>query len=245
MTIYYSIPEGQRVYAIGDIHGEYDLLQKMHENIAIDMAKHDQMTVTIVYLGDYVDRGLQSYEVLDDLCMRHDLDDGVNRIFLLGNHEKGMLTYTENVHSGMGWLEWGGLETLKSYGVKARFSTFMISELEKARLELNQNIPQRHLQFLNMLKTSFTIGDFFFAHAGVNPSVPFDRQNADELIMIREPFLSYNKPLEKCVVHGHTIYPEPQVKPHRIGIDTGAHAYGTLTALVLEGNSHRFIQVSR
>lgn len=237
----YFIPAGLRVYAIGDVHGYAGLLRAMHEAIARDLAEDSADEAHIVHLGDYVDRGPDSKGVIDVLMVARDLDDGVVRHFLRGNHEDGMFEFMDDpLHAA--WLKWGGVETLASYGIA------FDGDVERAAAALRASISGEHLAFYDGLALSHEIGDYFFAHAGVDPFKPFDAQTRKDLTRIRQPFLSWHKeadyvPLARRVVHGHTIAKEPIERPHRVGVDTGAYEHGVLTAAVLEGGDVRFLQV--
>lgn len=244
----FSLPTGLRIYAIGDVHGYLSALDRMHEAISADLLDGTPPRKTmIVYLGDYVDRGPDSSGVLDRLIERQQRGDGIPKVFLCGNHETGMLAFMRNPHSDLGsaWLDWGGFETLLSYGISYNVKAPLPSEKEAAAESLRLRMPPAHLDFLSRLEPCFRIGGFFFAHAGVHPEIPLGRQALDDLTFIREPFLGWGKPMECMVVHGHTITPEPVIKPHRIGIDTGVYMSGILTAAVIEDNSVRFLQARK
>lgn len=247
-SLAFALPAGLRIYAIGDIHGYLSALDNMHDAISADLLEGEPPQKTmIVYLGDYVDRGPASSGVLDRLIERQQRGDGIPKVFLSGNHEIAMMEFMRNPHSGLGavWLDWGGFETLLSYGVSYCLKGALPSEKEAAAEKLRACMPQAHLNFLSRLESCFRIGGFFFAHAGVNPEVPLGSQSLDDLTFIREPFLGWNKPLQCMVVHGHTITPNPVVEAHRIGIDTGVYLSGTLTAAVIEGQGVQFLQVRK
>jgi serine/threonine protein phosphatase 1 len=246
----YSAPEGMRVYAIGDVHGQRTMLADMHEAIMMDLLSGDAPQEThVVYLGDYVDRGPDSKGVIDDLIARRDRGDGVAKTFLLGNHERGMLSFLENGSHAESWLHWGGVQTLHSYGVEQDKEILLPAEIEGAIEALNAVLPDDHRAFLKTLEPYQVIGDYIFAHAGIDPQKSLEQQSLQDLTFIRQPFLSWHKdpqytPFEKRVVHGHTISKEPMLRPHRIGVDTGAYEDGgKLTCVVLEDESVRFLQV--
>ncbi len=224
------LPGGLRVYAIGDPHGCAERLAALHERIAEHAAAEPVERILLVHLGDYVDRGPDSAGVLD--LLRAPPVRGAALVNLAGNHEQMMLAALdpqaeEEVIAF--WLDNGGGPTLESYGADPR-------DLRSWRA-----VPQRDLDFLARLKPSFAIGGYFFAHAGVRPDVPLDRQDAMDLAWIREPFLSWRGPLEAVVVHGHTPSEGPEILPHRIGLDTGAVFGGPLTCAVLEEDRVGFI----
>lgn len=236
----WSAPPGSRVYAIGDVHGRLDLLESLEELIAADAAEGVPARKVVVYLGDYVDRGMEARHVVDRL-MAHPLN-GFEAVHLKGNHEDFLLRFLDDVQIGAGWLRNGGNTTLYSYGIRPPDRPTDTSALERARQELLRRLPPAHLDFYRRLKHSHVEGDYFFAHAGVLPGRPLDRQAPEDLMWIRDDFLDSPDDHGKIVVHGHTITEEPDVRANRIGIDTGAYASGRLTALVLEGATRRFLQ---
>lgn len=246
----YSIPSGLRVYAIGDLHGMMQKLERMHEAISEDLIESPPEDVHIVYMGDYVDRGPDSRDVIEALIARRDRGDGVKKSFLLGNHEKGMLSFLNAETGSDVWLDWGGIETMRSYGIELPGETILLpAERERAQELLYPNVPEEHVAFLYALDPYVEIGGYVFCHAGLQPHVPMVEQAVEDLTFMREPFLSYDKaedyePLPARVVHGHTISELPEIKKHRVGIDTGAYEEGgKLTCGVFEGRSVRFLQV--
>jgi serine/threonine protein phosphatase 1 len=234
------VPPGVCVYAVGDIHGRADLLRILHDQIAADAESLTPGTdKLVVYVGDYVDRGLESRKVLD-LLIDQPLAE-FRAIYLLGNHDAWLLSFLIDANIGPTWLRFGGDATLHSYGVRLRPSSDHPEHYEVLQAELRERLPRRHVEFLEDLELSYETGDYLFVHAGVRPSVPLDRQAVDDLLWIREPFLSWRRDLGKVIVHGHTVEAEPAVRANRIGIDTGACWTGCLTCLVLEEGSYRFI----
>lgn len=232
-------PEETRVYAIGDVHGRLDLLDDMHAMIRDDARSAQGRRLVVVYLGDYIDRGPQSREVLDRL-----LDAplaGVETVYLRGNHEEIMLGFLDFGIRGESWFTYGGRETLQSYGVAAPLPTAE-SEFPAARAALRQALPARHRAFLDALKLSHREGDYLFVHAGVKPGVLLEAQEARELLWIRHEFLDSDVDFGVCVVHGHTPEERPTVKSNRIGIDTGACWTGRLTCAVIEDDRVRLLQ---
>lgn len=234
-----AVPEGLRVYAIGDIHGRADLLNRLLGLIEADNAALAKAKVVLVYLGDYIDRGPHSREVVDRILGDHPFADEVIR--LRGNHEDALLTFIEDPARGRVWFEWGGMATLLSYGVRVPSDMPPADRPGFMATELHRLLPPEHRTLYHTMPLSETIGDYLFVHAGVNPQVPLDQQDAFDLTTIRSPFLEWGKPLDKMVVHGHTISEAPEFRPWRIGIDTGAYATGRLTALALEGTSQRIV----
>ncbi len=232
------IPEGHRVYAIGDIHGRCDLLEQLHAAIVADAEKAKLKQQTIVYLGDYVDRGDRSFDVVDLLASR--TLPGSSAVYLRGNHEDMMLAFLEGPPEPL-WLLNGGGATLQSYGVAFDWADSIVGELEDLRRQLQAVLPQSHRRFFADLGLSYVCGDYLFVHAGVRPGRSLELQLPRDLMWIRSPFLNSEADFGKRVVHGHTIVRSPEVKPNRIGIDTGAFHTGCLTCLVLEGATIRFL----
>jgi serine/threonine protein phosphatase 1 len=234
------VPPGACVYAVGDIHGRADLLEEMHRLIAEDAATLTPGTgKLVVYLGDYVDRGLESRRVVD-LLINNPLED-FQAVHLLGNHDAWLLSFLVDPAIGPVWLRYGGDATMHSYGVQFGMAQDDPRLHEQLQHRLRQRIPRRHVEFLQSLELSFESGDYLFVHAGVDPARPLHQQTADDLLWIREPFLSSRRDLGCVVVHGHTVESEPVVRANRIGIDTGACWTGCLTCLVLEEDNFRFL----
>ena len=228
------------MYAVGDIHGRADLLAQMHRLIAEDAALLTPGTSKVViYLGDYVDRGLESRQVID-LLIRDRLE-GFQTVHLFGNHDAWLLSFLVDATIGPIWLRYGGDATMVSYGVRLGVPLDDVRYYEQLQDDLRQRIPRRHVEFLQGLELSFESGDYLFVHAGVDPARPLDQQATDDLLWIREPFLSSRRDLGRVVVHGHTVESEPIVRANRIGIDTGACWTGCLTCLVLEEGVFRFL----
>ena len=234
-----EIPAGIRVYAVGDIHGRLDLLLQLHDHIINDARQNPIGDPRVIYLGDYIDRGPSSREVLDFLISSHATSCSVTH--LLGNHEAMLLQFLEDSSVGPEWLTYGGLATLMSYGVNLASAGTTEEKLHTAQAALRERLPVAHKTFLLDLPTHASLGDYFFVHAGVRPGVPLGRQKDSDLVWIREEFLSSRDFHGKIVVHGHSYKMEPEVLPNRIGIDTGAYATGRLTCLVLEGQGMRFL----
>jgi serine/threonine protein phosphatase 1 len=234
------VPDGERVYAVGDIHGRDDLLGLLHRAIAEDMRRTPQISLRtlVVYLGDYIDRGPCAADVLERLI--HAPLPGCRSVHLRGNHEDMMLDFLDSGTDAL-WLANGGGATLASYGIDADIFRTDIETLQRLRLRLQAALPARHLQFLRGLADYCCCGDYFFVHAGVRPGRPLDDQDRHDLTWIRGPFLASNVDFGKRIVHGHTIVTQPEVRTNRIGIDTGACFSGRLTCLVLEHASMRFL----
>jgi serine/threonine protein phosphatase 1 len=234
------LPAGLRIYAVGDIHGRLDLLSKLLERINIDIARRPTIRPVYVFLGDYIDRGPSSRETIDRLIQHGKTSES---IFLKGNHELIATKCLSDRSLFDQWMRLGGMETLISYGLSPEI---LANEKQIAKLQsaFHSALPQTHFRFFRDLQTSFTCGDFFFAHAGVNPNVELSRQKEGDLLWIREEFLSSSRDFGKIVVHGHTPTSEVEVGPNRINIDTGAFATGRLTCVVLEGESMSIVDTS-
>jgi serine/threonine protein phosphatase 1 len=231
------VPDGVCIYAIGDLHGRSDLLDQVLLRIDADLAADPVRRPIHVFLGDYIDRGPDSYGVLDRLIERGQTHEAV---FLKGNHELFLLEFLRDPNKLNQWRQFGGLDTLMSYGVEPTFKATE-AELDLLADALFQAMPATHRDFLRRLETSFSCGDYFFVHAGVRPQLPLDQQREKDLLWIRDEFLRYEHDFGKIVVHGHTPVGEPDIRSNRINIDTGAYATGKLTCLVLERDKKWFI----
>lgn len=233
-----QVPEGCRVYAIGDIHGRADLLDALLSRIVMDARCHPARRRVLITLGDYVDRGPDSRLVIERLLAP---PAGFELVCLRGNHEDLMLGFLQDPDLADLWLANGGTATLTSYGLPEIRPPMRPAQAAALRVALRETLPDSHRGFLDGLTLSHVVGDYMFVHAGVDPRRPLDRQDPQDLTWIREIFLDHNRPLDKLIVHGHTIAPQPVVAPHRIGIDTGAWRSGHLTALVLSGPDRAFL----
>jgi serine/threonine protein phosphatase 1 len=225
------IPAGQRIYAVGDIHGRADLLAAVLKRIDDDLRTRPIAESLEIFLGDYIDRGPQSRTVVDILIGRRQQH---RMVLLKGNHEIFAIEIMRNPAVLDDWIKMGGLSTLLSYGVELR-DRGSIKETEIAGA-FRRALPESHQDFFLHLTASFSCGDFFFAHAGVRPGIPLHQQREQDLLWIRDEFLSHEEEFGKIVVHGHSPSTEPEFLANRINIDTGAYATGRLTCLVLEGD---------
>ena len=236
-----------RVYAVGDIHGRADLLAALHDRIVDDSAAAAGRKV-LVYLGDYVDRGPSSFDVVD-LLIEAPLE-GFEIVHLKGNHEDFLLRFLEedpgktpeeNLDEADLWFINGGDATLHSYKVPLLTLPFGLAGLETARRAFAAALPPSHMTFFRGLEMFHVEGDYLFVHAGIRPGVPLDEQDEADLLWIREGFLDSDADFGHMVVHGHTPEVETDVRPNRIGIDTGAFYTDRLTCLVIEGDGTRFM----
>lgn len=233
-----AIPEGQRIYAIGDVHGRLDLLQLMAEKIKKDIKRLPKAETTEIYLGDYIDRGQNSSGVINWLTTETNICD--HRICLRGNHELYPLTFMSDHNIYGQWKYLGGRETLISYNLNVPLfvEDDAVRYLQQKFIEA---MPDEHVAFLTGLPNTHTVGDYFFVHAGVRPGIALDKQRQDDLLWIREDFLESRYDFGKVIVHGHTPVENPETLFNRVNIDTGAYATNILTCLVLEGSERRFI----
>ena len=229
----------QRAYAIGDIHGRLDLLDDILQRIEADDAKRPEAKTTIVFLGDLVDRGPQSAQVVERL--RRYRPEFASTVFLMGNHEEVLLRIVGGETEVIGdWLKFGGAECVRSYGVDpADLQCRSPSDVPRI---LRQAIPKEHLKFLASFVDTASFGRYLFVHAGIRPGVSLSHQIPQDLRWIRQPFLENDSDHGRVVVHGHTISESIEVKANRIGIDTGAYRTGILTALGVEGEERWFLQ---
>jgi serine/threonine protein phosphatase 1 len=229
------------VYAVGDVHGRVDLLDRLVGKIRADAAARPQERKVLVYLGDYVDRGLESRQVIDHLLDQH--GDGLERVFLKGNHEDAMLRFLDSTDIGPSWMGFGGDATLYAYGVDVFGAPPEgVERMDHIQQQLRGKISESHVAFLEGLELFHQEGDYFFVHAGVRPGFDLGAQDPDDMMWIRDEFLSSSENFGKVIVHGHSIKTEPVVRANRIGIDTGAFATGVLTCLVLSGTEQTFLQ---
>lgn len=233
-----SIPEGLRVYAVGDVHGRLDLLRTVADMIEANEAMHPPARTVTVFLGDYIDRGPESCGVIDFLIDWRPRK--IETVFLRGNHEDMLLNALRVPDMFHMWAMNGGLATAQSYGVSFDLHPDPATDSRAVIRELDAALPPAHRHFLENLPIGLEIGDYLFVHAGVRPGVPLDRQSDLDCLFIRDEFLSHRGSFGKVVVHGHTPASKPEVLPNRIGIDTGAVFTGHLTALCLEGERQQF-----
>ena len=234
---------GQIVYAIGDVHGCYDPFRRLLALVAADGASHGHgRTPILILLGDYVDRGPASAQVLEAVIWLR-AHAGFEVHALAGNHEQALLDFLDDPVGGAAWLDFGGWETLRSYGVE-RFATKPdAGALVALRDALIERMPEAHLALLRGLDLLVEVGDYAFVHAGIRPLVPLDRQVPRDLLWIRKGFLDFPDRHEKMIVHGHTwTGDQPQLEANRLGIDSGVYATDVLTALRLDGTSAAFAQ---
>jgi len=235
------VPEGVRVYAIGDIHGRADLLERLHQSIIKD-ANFSEKENRVVYLGDYLDRGPCVKKAIDEVISG--LPDTFQTEYLRGNHEDLFLNFLKDAEVLGVWLDLGGHSTLLNYGVQPPVAGFSPEQAEQIRQALLASVPEKHMAFLKTLKPYTQIGNYFFTHAGIRPGIHLQQQAEEDLYWIRNDFLESKTEHGAKIVHGHTIASRVQDCPNRIGVDTGAYATGVLTCAVLENDQVRFLSTA-
>ncbi len=231
------LPDGLRLYAVGDVHGRLDLLEAMARLVEADLATLGGRRAETIFLGDYVDRGQHSAGVVDRLARG---DWPTPLLALRGNHEDVLLRFLDDAATLDHWRRFGGLETLHSYGAPIEGPRRGV-EFEGTRAAFAAALPAAHRRFFEATALSATRGDYFLCHAGVRPGVALARQRAEDLLWIRGEFLDHAGDFGKIVVHGHTPVPAPELLANRINVDTGAYASGVLTALALQDETRRVL----
>jgi len=240
------IPDGLRVYAVGDVHGRHDLLVKLFAQIEADAAHAPEQKRELIFLGDYLDRGLYVREAIDWFIAFPASEAGkrFRLTCLKGNHEDLLLKFLNDPEQGRMWLENGAYETLLSFGLRLSSLRPKEETLKQFSQALHLKLQNKYLNFFNNLPLGRTIGDYFFCHAGIDPDRPIPRQKPESLLWIRDKFLQSDRHYEKVIVHGHSISTLPDVRPNRMGIDTGAYGTGRLTCAVLFQNKYHFLQTT-
>lgn len=238
----FAVPEGQRVYAIGDIHGRDDLFAELIDLIRVDNAARSPARVTLILLGDLVDRGPRSADVVERaIGLQGEFDD---MRLLIGNHEECFLAaLTGDVRRLRYFMRIGGEATVRSYWNSE--TSLTEASFEDVAEQLPSMVPQAHVEFLGSGEDVVAIGDYVFVHAGIRPGVPLERQTLEDLRWIREEFLGDARDHGVMIVHGHTIQDDVDECENRIGIDTGAYKSGVLTAIVVEGAERRYLKTPR
>ena len=230
------------IYAIGDVHGELDLLLELEQRIVGDAADIDGQKL-LVLLGDFIDRGARSASVLDHLLAPS--PDGFERICLAGNHEVAMFQAITDPRHLKAWLKYGGDQTLLSYGMKVSELAALRASKKQARYLMECFIPDEHLTFLRDLPVSLETPTHLFVHAGITPGRSLSEMRDEELIFCGDNFLNSTLDHGRIVVHGHHIVAEASHLTNRITIDTGAYITGCLSAVrVLSDGNTSFLKVS-
>jgi serine/threonine protein phosphatase 1 len=233
----FAVPDGVRVYAIGDIHGRLDLLDRLLRMIDEDDAAREPARTELIFLGDLVDRGPDSVGVIERLLA---LSETGRVRYLMGNHEEVFLRAVGGDLRALRFLvRIGGRETLLSYGVSEQ--EYRGLDFDELMALLQEKVPPSHVAFLSAFENMIEVGDYLFVHAGLRPGIAVEDQKTSDLCWIREDFLSHRDSFGKMVVHGHSITEEIDERPNRIGIDTGAFASGRLTAIGLESDQRWYL----
>ena len=231
-------PEGYRAYAVGDVHGRLDLLDQLLARIETDIGARSQAQNVVVFLGDLIDRGPQSAQVVERLRTWKPRD--ATTFFLCGNHEEVLLRVLAGEVTVFGdWLKFGGAQCLASYGLDAEQLSDQPEAIALAAVK--EAVPVEHEAFLATFADSFRFGDYLFVHAGIRPGLAVAAQKKKDLRWIRDPFLEDTRDHGFVVVHGHTISETVEERLNRIGIDTGAYRSGVLTAIGIEGTNRWFL----
>jgi len=234
-------PRGQRAYVVGDVHGRLDLLEQLLDDIHRDLEARRPHKVVVAFLGDLIDRGPSSAQVVERL--RTYEHNGVRPVFLLGNHEEVLLRLIGGETDLIpGWLKFGGAQCLESYGGDPLVIATAAPAVALA--SIRQAIPPAHVEFLRGFADTCRFGDYLFVHAGIRPGIALDQQRQSDLRWIREPFLLDDSDHGFVVVHGHTITNGIDERPNRIGIDTGAYRTGALTALAIEDDRRWYLDTA-
>ncbi len=231
-------PAGERVYAIGDIHGRLDLLDELLAKIGTDDAARSPAKTTLVILGDLPDRGPDTRGVVERLMGLAAASSDI--IFLMGNHEELMIRTWEGDRQVAGTFNRvGGKATLLSYGVRSDvYDSWDLAELANQTVHY---VPRDHIDFMRSFRDYYQSGDYLFVHAGIAPGIAIEDQDPIDLRWIRRSFLESTSDHGAMIIHGHTITDRVDERPNRIGIDTGAFGSGVLTAIGIEGGDRWFL----
>ncbi len=232
-----AVPQGQRIYAIGDVHGCAALFDAVLAAIESDDADRAPADTAIVLLGDLIDRGPDSAGVI---ARARALQQRRNVRLLMGNHEEMFLAALDDDQTLRDFLRYGGRQTALSYGIDP--AAYHAADVAEVGVLLRSHVPADDVAFVAGFEHSVRIGDYLFVHAGVRPGVALEDQKPSDMHWIRGPFLSATDGYGAVVVHGHTIFAKPEIMAGRIGIDTGAYSSGRLTALGLEGTRRWLIE---
>jgi len=240
----HTIPDNHRIYAIGDVHGYRDILKKMHDAIYSDIAQNPIDKITILHLGDYINRGPDSQGVIEYLRSLDNIGGDIEYVHLYGNHENAILEFIDDpLGENRAWHAWPNETFLISYDIYAdEQDAFKLAALVK------EKVPDTHWDFMRSLPLYHQVGDYLFVHNGPRPGIPLNEQSKEDLINNREPFMSHEAPHEYFVVHGHTSTKDHQVdiKSNRINLDTGLfYKDGVLSCGIFEGSDVRLITISK
>ena len=231
------MPPGERIYAIGDIHGRLDLLRQLLARIERDIADRAPARIRVVVLGDFIDRGPDSARIARIFAAQN---SRAGFIVLKGNHEAALVDGLRGDRTALDhWIDHGGDATLRSFGASEAeiFPCDSRTLIETVR----RIIPKPIVSWLGKLPVLHRVGPYLFVHAGIRPGVPLEKQGLSDLRWIRDEFLEDDRDHGVMIVHGHTICENVDEWPNRIGIDTGAYKSGKLTAIGLEGGDRWYL----
>ncbi len=235
-----GIPAGKRIYVVSDIHGCDEQLSTIHGRILSDVYRSGStLQNLVIYLGDYVDGGAQSFSVVEQLATGR--LGGIKTLALMGNHDQMLCNFLVGGEGGCRWLNSYGRPTLMSYGIAVPEGPISASLGYDLRQRFLEALPANHIRFFFSLRAYFVYGDYMFVHAGVRPGVRVSHQTLSDLLCIRKEFTRSILPHDKVIVHGHSYRRFASVRPYRIGLDTGSYFTGKISCLALEGRSWRFI----
>lgn len=227
-----------RIYAVGDIHGQYEMLLEAHDRIEADRARTGDRDAQVVHLGDLTDRGPDSNAVISHLI--EGIENGAPWVVIRGNHDKMFADFLRGgryadhrLRIGLDWLnpQLGGDATLASYGVEQS----LLRRKSRIQADAAEAVPEKHVAFLESLPLYYETPDLVFVHAGIRPGLPLRDQIEEDLIWIRDEFLYDTRDHGKLIVHGHTPVQAPMHCGNRVNLDTGAGFGRALTAAVFEG----------
>jgi serine/threonine protein phosphatase 1 len=230
-------PKGVTIYALGDIHGRLDLLEKVHRRIDADKSICGHKRVAEIYVGDYIDRGPDTAGVISRLIAR---SRETYTVFLRGNHEQLLLDFVDGTPCLKAWKAVGAIASLLSYGLPSELLSKEPSDTE-IRHALASRLPTEHLNFISQTAPYCESGRYLFVHAGLRPGIKLGEQATKDILGIRGPFLEFQRDYGWIVVHGHTPVLEPDFRSNRINIDTGAYATNRLTCLKITENGPRIL----
>ncbi len=232
-------PQAITTYVVGDVHGCFTELKSLLSKIEADTIHENNRGKRVVFVGDLIDRGPDSFKVVDYLSKYK--PENIETIYLMGNHEEIFLKVLAGKESVLGsWLEYGGRSTARSYGVN-NLGEFHINP-ESLMRRIQARVPESHIGFIKSFRIYYQFENYLCVHAGIKPKVPLEKQNPKDMMWIRDKFLNYKKPHSHIVVHGHTIVEEPEILSNRVAVDTGAYAGGKLTAARIENGDVKFIR---
>ena len=205
------MPQGQLIYAIGDIHGRADLLALLLARIAADAARARTQSGGPSFFSATISiAGMTARRVVDMLL--GELPQGFDAHFLKGNHEEIMLDFLDDPSYLGQWLANGADATFRSYGMDVAELIRKGATPEVWRRAFLASLPEGHRDFFETLELAVSFGDYLFVHAGVRPGVPLEAQDPHDMVWIRGPFLQSNEDFGKIVVHGHTPGREPDIR---------------------------------